>query len=247
MTESERHLFNHDVTKLEEGVTWLIGVDEVGRGPLAGPVHAGAVAIHRDWFADNRKYPVFAQVNDSKKLSAAKRELIYDRLLAELYPGGLVQCAVCYSNVKEIDRLNILEATKLAMYRALKELEGRLSGVPCPFPRSEDIMYELDSSGRCSRNSTVRILIDGRPLKGFPFAHDAIVKGDATSFTIALASIAAKVERDAWMMDCDEEDTRFGWKKNKGYGTAAHCEALKTYGPTRHHRSTFIGKILGAN
>ncbi len=244
MTQPSQLLFKHDASKIELGSDWLVGIDEAGRGPLAGPVHAAGVAIHRDWFDTDEYEPIFGTVNDSKQLSAKKRDQLYGNLLSVVYPGGPIQFAVCNASVKEIDSINILEATKLAMFRVLTELEGRVWGVESGFLKTEESLFELAASEGAS---AVKVMVDGRPLKHFPYSHEAIVKGDGKSLCIALASIAAKVERDAWMMDCFDDNPRYAWDRNKGYGTREHCEALKKYGKTSHHRETFIGKILGKN
>lgn len=181
------------------GLRRIAGVDEAGRGPLAGPVAAAAVILPSGFACPG--------LNDSKKLSAAKRELLYDRLTGD--PS--VVWAVATADHEEIDRLNILRATHLAMRRAVEALD------PPP--------------DHC--------LIDGLPVRGFPFPHDAIVKGDGLSLSIAAASVIAKVTRDRLMREIDREFPQFGFAQHQGYGTKCHLDALRIHGPCRHHRRSF--------
>ncbi|MEI8038836.1 MAG: ribonuclease HII [Verrucomicrobiota bacterium] len=181
------------------GLARIAGVDEAGRGPLAGPVAAAAVVLPRGFAC--------AGLDDSKKLSAARREALYAVLTGD--PG--VAWAVATADREEIDRLNILRATHLAMRRAVEAL------VPPP----------------------VHCLIDGLPVRDFPLPYDAIVKGDGRSLSIAAASIIAKVTRDRLMREIDREFPQFGFAQHQGYGTKGHLEALRIHGPCRHHRRSF--------
>lgn len=181
------------------GVRWIAGIDEAGRGPLAGPVAAAAVILPAGFACPG--------LDDSKKLSAARREMLYDFLTGH----AEVRWSVALADCGEIDRLNILKATHLAMARATQGLD------PAP--------------GHC--------LIDGLPVRGFPFPHDALVKGDSRSLSIAAASIIAKVTRDRIMREIDREFPQFGFAKHQGYGTKDHLEALRIHGPCRHHRRSF--------
>jgi len=181
------------------GIYLIAGVDEAGRGPLAGPVVAAAVMLPRGF--------VGAGLDDSKKISAAKREIIYGRLTSD----AEIVWAVGFAERAEIDRLNILRATHLAMRRAVAALD----------PQPE------------------HCLIDGLPVRDFPLPHDAIVKGDGLSLSIAAASIIAKVTRDRLMREIDREFPQFGFAKHQGYGTKAHLEALRIHGPCCHHRRSF--------
>ena len=181
------------------GLQRIAGVDEAGRGPLAGPVAAAAVILPPDFSC--------LGLDDSKKISAAKREDLYARLTED----ARIVWAVATANCEEIDRLNILRATHLAMRRAVESL-----AVP---------------PDHC--------LIDGLPVRDFPFPYDAIVKGDGLSLSIAAASIIAKVTRDRIMHELDREFPEFGFAKHQGYGTKAHLEALRIHGPCRHHRRSF--------
>jgi ribonuclease HII len=181
------------------GLKWVAGVDEAGRGPLAGPVSAAAVILPRGYVLDG--------LDDSKKLTAAKRERLYDALIEServLWSVALVEAA-------EIDSLNILRATHLAMRTALLGLS--------------------QAPDHC--------LIDGLPIRDCPFPHDGIVKGDGISLSIAAASVIAKVTRDRVMKGLDVEFPEYGFARHQGYGTKEHLEALRVHGPCLHHRRSF--------
>jgi ribonuclease HII len=236
-------LFITDLSCLNNtSAKWLIGVDEVGRGPLAGPVTATAVAIRRDWYLNHEGSELWSQINDSKQLTPAKREQFYDMAVeAFRYANHCFCFETATASVKEIDRLNILEATKLAMARALLMLESRIRLGSDGLPRNDESeMFEL---GSLEGDPEVSVLIDGRELKHFPYRHTAIVKGDGKSFCIAMASIIAKVKRDALMKTLSAEFPEYGWEKNKGYGTAVHRKAILALGPTIHHRTTFLRRM----
>lgn len=177
----------------------VAGVDEAGRGPLAGPVAAAAVILPPDFACPG--------LDDSKKLSPAKRRALYAILTAT--PG--LRWSLALASPEEIDALNILRATHLAMRRAVAGLDV--------------------TPDRC--------LIDGLPVRDFPWPHDAIVKGDGRSLSIAAASIIAKVSRDRLMLDLDAEFPHYGFAKHQGYGTKLHLQTLRLHGPCRHHRRSF--------
>ncbi|MCY4098274.1 MAG: ribonuclease HII [Rhodospirillales bacterium] len=179
------------------GCVRVCGVDEVGRGPWAGPVVAAAVILDRDWDADG--------VDDSKRLTAAART----RLRREI--EARAQVGTGQASVYEIDRLNILSATLLAMRRAVAAL-------PC--------MPE------CA-------LVDGNRLPDLPCPAQAVTRGDARSLSIAAASIVAKVERDRLMAGLAADFPGYGWERNAGYGTPEHAAALERLGVTPHHRRSF--------
>ncbi len=185
-----------------KGYLALAGVDEAGRGPLAGPVVAAACIL------DPAK-PILG-LNDSKKLSEKRREALFEQIREEALAYKIKAIAPA-----RIDRINILEATKEAMTLALQELEVK-----------PDF-----------------ILLDAITLKDFPpEIQMALVKGDARSNTIAAASILAKVSRDRYMKEMDEQYPCYGFSKHKGYGTKAHYEALNTLGPSPIHRKSFLRK-----
>lgn len=176
----------------------VAGVDEAGRGPLAGPVVAAAVIL------DDRR-PI-AGLADSKKLTPARREKLYDEILSKA-----LCCSIAQASVEEIDQLNILEATMLAMRRAVRGL--RL----LPF----------------------MVLVDGNRLPLLDVPAEAIVKGDALVPAISAASILAKVYRDRWCVQVHDDFPQYGFAGHKGYGTAAHMAALRAHGACIHHRRSF--------
>ena len=186
----------------DSGVSSLCGVDEAGRGPLAGPVCAAAVILPRGLEIPG--------LDDSKKLAAKKREELFDRICAEALSYG-----IAFASVEEIEQLNILEATFLAMNRAIAQLS--------PQP-------EL-------------ALIDGNRDKGIAVASRCIVKGDARCADIAAASILAKVSRDRLMLELAGQYPQYHFERHKGYGTKQHYEALRTHGPSPVHRMSFLRKM----
>ncbi len=180
------------------GYEWIAGVDEAGRGSLAGPVVAAAVIV------DPRR--VIPGVDDSKQLSRPKRER-----LEPLIRQTCLASAVARVSPATIDRVNILEATRQAMRQALKALD--------PLP---DLA-----------------IVDAVPLRDMPFLCLPVIKGDALSYSVACASILAKVDRDRWMINLDRSYPEYGFSRNMGYGAAAHREALRVHGPSPEHRLTF--------
>jgi ribonuclease HII len=184
---------------LKWGITGLIaGVDEAGRGPLAGPVVAAAVIL-------DELNPIKG-LADSKKLTARRREQLFDEIRAKA-----LCCSVAQASVQEIDELNILQATLLAMRRAVEGL----------------------------RLAPKLVLVDGNRLPVLVMRAEAIVKGDALVAAISAASILAKVTRDRWCEEIDQQYPQYGFAKHKGYGTAAHLAALQTHGACPEHRTTF--------
>ncbi len=176
----------------------VAGVDEAGRGPLAGPVVAAAVIL-------DDIHPI-AGLADSKKLSAARRERLYDEIRARA-----LCCSIAEASVEEIDRLNILQATMLAMRRAVMGL----------------------------RLKPAMVLVDGNRLPLLDVPAEAIIKGDALVPAISAASILAKVHRDRWCVQVHEEFPQYGFAGHKGYGTALHMQALREHGACLHHRRSF--------
>jgi len=189
--------FNLEQTCITQGLGPVAGVDEVGRGPLAGPVVAAAVIL------DPQHLPQDA--NDSKKLTAAKRDKLYDAIMAS------AQVGIGQASVEEIDDINILQATFLAMRRAIAAL-----------PQKPGML-----------------LIDGNRAPDFGITARTIVGGDAKVLSIAAASIIAKVTRDRLMVELAKTHPQYDWPSNAGYGTAKHLEALQQFGVTPHHRRTF--------
>ena len=184
----------------------VAGVDEAGRGPLAGPVVAAAVIL------DDR-HPI-AGLDDSKKLSPARRERLYDEIRAQA-----LCCSVAHATVEEIDAINILQATLLAMQRAVAGL----------------------------RLTPSKVLVDGNRLPVLGMLAEAIVGGDALVPSISAASILAKVTRDRLCLEFDRLYPEYGFAGHKGYGTAAHLQALQQHGASPWHRKTFapVARVLG--
>ena len=183
---------------MNRGARSIAGVDEVGRGPLCGPVTAAAVILDPGAIPEG--------LDDSKKLTARKREVLYDNILTS------ARCSIAQATVAEIDELNILRASHLAMERAI-------AGLDTP---------------------PDHVLIDGNMIpKGLALSAEAIVKGDSRCLSIAAASIIAKVARDRIMGDLAAQFPGYGWETNAGYGTKQHMEALRNLGVTPHHRRSF--------
>ena len=188
---------------INKGYHRVCGVDEAGRGPLVGPVCAAAVVLPENTIIEG--------VNDSKKLSEKKREALFEVIKAEA-----VSYSIAYASVEEIESMNILNATMLAMKRAVEGLDVKAD-------------YAM---------------IDGNRLPDLCIDSEFIIKGDAKSMSIACASILAKVSRDRLLYKYAEEYPMYGFDKHKGYGTKAHTAAIKEFGPCPYHRMSFLKKIL---
>lgn len=183
----------------EQGYTMVCGVDEAGRGPLCGPVVAAACILPCGI--------AIPGLNDSKKLSEKKRELLFDQICE-----NAISYSIASASVEEINQLNILEATLLAMRRAI-----------------DGLSVKADFA-----------LIDGNVSRDFQIEAKAVISGDATSPSIAAASILAKVTRDRMCIELDKAYPQYGIAKHKGYGTKVHMQALREYGPAPIHRTQFI-------
>ena len=238
-------LQQHDLVQLASH-THLIGVDEAGRGCLAGSVVAGACVLTDALFDCPEALEQSALINDSKQLTADAREQQF-AVLKDLQARGLIDFAVASGSVEEISQHNILGATRLAMQRAVEALAARASHWTLPtFALSDTLFaYQRDDTEAVAPEPRVRILVDGRSLKPFPYAHEGIVKGDGKSLSIAMASIAAKVSRDREMLRLAKTYPEYGFEQHKGYGTATHRAALKAHGATPIHRELFLRKIIG--
>lgn len=188
---------------------WICGVDEAGRGPLVGAVVAGAVVL-------DPSNPIEG-LKDSKKLTAARREYLYEQIMEKAKAWGVGE-----ASPTEIDEINILQATMLAMRRAIEDLSTRLGAWPD------------------------KALIDGNRCPELPIAAEAIIKGDAKEPAISAASIVAKVTRDRQMMSLHERHPEYGFAQHMGYPTEAHFAALKQYGACDQHRRSFspVRKVL---
>lgn len=204
--EEERliNLKKYEENLYNEGLKYICGIDEAGRGPLAGPVVVGAVVMPRE--------SKLEFMNDSKKVTEKRRELLYDEICetALAYGIGIIP-------QEEIDELNILNATKKGLHLALGQVIEKLNA-------------KLDI-----------VIVDAlKDIDTFGITYQSIIKGDATCYSISAASILAKVTRDRIMAQWDEIYPEYGFINHKGYGTAKHIEAIKKYGPCPLHRKTFI-------
>jgi ribonuclease HII len=234
-----RQLRSFDLKKIE-GVESLIGVDEVGRGALAGPVVAGAVLVTRTFLEGRWAVLKSGRVNDSKLLSAAEREALWGEF-ETLVAQGHIHAHFGSASVEEIEEHNILGATKLAMRRALEGIYPADS-----FRRNvePDLFSSLEQRESFVPLVSSRILIDGLQLRNFPYPHLAIVQGDTRSLCVAMASIIAKVTRDRMMAELDLVHPGYGFAQHKGYGTEEHREAVLRLGRSVLHREMFLRKLL---
>ena len=196
------NMYEFEQAARREGYAAVCGVDEAGRGPLAGPVCAAAVILPRGL--------VIEGLNDSKKLTEKRRESLYGEITSSAEAYG-----IAFASVEEIEELNILGATSLAMNRAIAAL-GR----------------EIDLA-----------LIDGNRNAGIEYPSRAVVKGDSLCASIAAASVLAKVTRDRYMTELDERYPGYGFAKHKGYGTKAHYAAIRELGASPVHRPSFLRKM----
>ncbi len=197
--------FSYEKEAMNQGFKLVCGVDEAGRGPLAGPVCAAAVILPTDCEIEG--------LNDSKKISEKKREMLYDIIIQKA-----VAYSIAYGTLEEIENYNILEATYIAMNRAIEGLKTKADFA----------------------------LIDGnRVPKGIKIPCETVVKGDAKSCSIAAASILAKVTRDRLMLEYDQKYPEYLFAQHKGYGTKSHYEAIKQHGVCEIHRRSFLKNVLG--
>ena len=201
---SVQNMWEIEDSLFDQGIGVICGVDEAGRGPLAGPVYAAAVILPRDL--------EIPRLTDSKKLSDKKRRELFPIIQEQAVAFG-----IGVASEKEIDEINILQATFLAMKRALEKLSVR-----------PDLA-----------------LIDGNRETDFGVPAKTVVKGDSLSASIAAASILAKVSRDDYMMELAQKYPQYGFDIHKGYGTKAHYQALREFGPSEVHRMTFLKSFYG--
>jgi ribonuclease HII len=206
--ERPRNLLEYEERFWGRGRSGVVGIDEVGRGPLAGPVVAAAILLPAGVSV--------AGVKDSKQLPRSTRESLLHAVL-----GTALAVGIGAASVREIDRLNILQATTLAMNRALERIRLHPG---CP--------------------GDPHVVVDGLPVRGLSHAHEAVVGGDGIVHSIACASVVAKVVRDRLMHRLAERYPGYGWETNVGYGTPEHRAALGRLGPTPHHRLSFGGVQL---
>lgn len=242
---ASQSLIRYDKKRLGDA-PGIVGVDEAGRGCFAGPVVAGAVWVKRRFYEVSTPIRRASFINDSKQLSAETREEIF-ALIEHWERNGDLIFSAGTASVHEIDALNILGASRLAMQRAVNGVLEKFSeqapaGTPCPFATAGADDAPLFDKGI----AFPPMLVDGRPLVPFAWRHEAIVKGDATSLAIALASIVAKVTRDRAMCALDAEFPQYNFAEHKGYGTPTHIAAIRRHGITPLHRLKFL-RNLAAN
>ena len=236
----KRRLLRAFDLKQISGFAGLIGVDEAGRGALAGPVVAGAVLVSREFLEGKWAVSKSGRVNDSKQLSAAERAELFAEF-DELARAGQIHATFGVASVAEVESVNILGATKLAMRRALEQIYP-----PTAFERKTEPDLFSSEGERVAFQPTVsaRVLVDGLPLRHFPYPHDGLVNGDARSLCIAMASIVAKVTRDRLMDELDKVHPGYGFAQHKGYGTEEHREAVLKLGKSAAHRDSFLRKLF---
>lgn len=206
VSRKNRDRFEEERALLKVGLRSLAGVDEAGRGPLAGPVVAAAVVLPSDWIGNGIPSNL-ESLNDSKQLTSDQREIFFKIITAE----PAIRSAIATIDAAIIDQINILRATHKAMAEALALLN----------PQPE------------------HILVDGNHVKSLPHPQTALVKGDSRSYSIAAASVLAKVTRDRLMLEYDRTWPQYGFAEHKGYGTPQHLEAIARFGPCPIHRRTF--------
>ena len=234
-----RQLRSFDLKQIE-GVAGLIGVDEAGRGALAGPVVAGAVLLTREFLEGRWAVVKGGRVNDSKLLTAADREALWTEF-ETLAADGQIHAHFGSASVEEIGQRNILGATKLAMHRALEGIYP-----PAAFERRDepDLFSSIEERSAFVPAVVCRVLVDGLSLRGFAYPHTGIINGDARSLGIAMASIVAKVARDRMMAEMDLRYPGYGFAQHKGYGTDEHREAVLRLGRCPIHRDMFLRKLM---
>lgn len=216
----------------------IAGIDEAGRGALAGPVVAAAVWLDGGFYGDPGCLRRVRGANDSKQLTADDRADLRARI-ESLRAEGKLRVAWAASDVVEIAALNILGATRAAMARCLAELDAAARPArPFAAAGTEGELFGFDAT------RSVLVLVDGLPLRPFVWAHEAVKQGDGKSLAIALASIVAKVERDRLMTELDARFPSYGFAVHKGYGVPEHVDAIRTHGPCPEHRDLFLRKIL---
>lgn len=239
MSTKRRQLRGFDLKQIT-GLGGLIGVDEAGRGALAGPVVAAAVLVTPAFLESKWALQKSGRVNDSKQLTATDRTELWTEF-EELMAAGQIHANYGIADVAEIETVNILGATKLAMRRALEGIYP-----PEAFEKKvePDLFASDEEKAAFKPMVSCRILIDGLPLRNFPYPHEGVVTGDGRSLCIAMASIIAKVTRDRLMDELDKVYPGYGFSHHKGYGTEEHREALLRVGRCAVHRDSFLRKLF---
>ena len=234
-----RQLRGFDLRQIA-GYESIIGVDEAGRGAIAGPVAAAAVRVGWPFLEGRWAVSRTQRVNDSKQMAPDAREAVFAEML-ELAKGGEIALGIGRADVGEIESLNILGATKLAMRRALEQIVPIEAFIT---RREPDLFSTPEEIADFQPPVQCRILVDGVKLKSFPYPHEGVVHGDARSMSIAMASIAAKVTRDRILDELDTEYPGYGFARHKGYGTEDHRDALMALGRCFQHRDTFLRTFM---
>lgn len=225
----------------KQGLSIVAGTDEAGRGPLAGPVVAAAFAVLGDPDAEVKK--LLRRVTDSKAMTAADREEAYGELIAEKF-SGRIAWAIAEASVQEIDGQNILQASLLAMARAVKQLQPLPN---CVLVDGCNRPPDLLKPGECWTRGTKQLVAPRAEQVWLPERVDAVIHGDAKVASISAASVLAKVHRDRLMHDLDQQFPEYGFASHKGYGTKDHIEAIKKHGVCPAHRRSFapVSEALG--
>lgn len=218
----------------------IIGTDEVGRGALAGPVVAAAAWLSKEFYTKANRIKGVNLINDSKLLTPQKRQTIFD-LLHNWQKKGLIQFHSAESSVQEIESLNILGASRLAMQRSLDKLIPTLPQEFQP-PKSSGLPL-WDRFITQNLTTKALLLVDGPPLTPFQYQHQAIIQGDSLSLAIATASIIAKITRDHLMTQLHQTYPLYNFHEHKGYATDSHRQTILKLGPTTLHRTLFLRNL----
>lgn len=224
--------------KLAKGRCGVVGVDEAGRGCLAGPVVAGCVILPAEFFKDAKNRNTVKEINDSKQFHEEKRESLFQRI-QQLIESQKIFGATGSASVSEIEEHNIVGATCLAMQRAMELASQRSDKLWQPVISEGALFEDCDQP-----KNEWAVLVDGKPMKKLSYSHQGLVKGDTLSLAVAMASLLAKVTRDQLMKKLDLEFPDYGFASNKGYGAPVHLQALTNLGPTVCHRPRFLRNLL---
>lgn len=217
----------------------VLGVDEAGRGCLAGPVVAGAVLLPSLFFTISSNRKVCSEINDSKQLKEEKREELFQSII-ELGEKRQLFWAMGEASVDEIESENIVGATCLAMKRAMEKVSDSCNGIWKPrLKKANDLFVSYEKL-----KGEWIVSVDGRPMKRLPYEHEGIIKGDTMSLAIAMGSLIAKVSRDRKMKNLSKHFPSYDFSSNKGYGSPNHLKALESNGPCKHHRPKFLRNIV---
>ena len=224
--------------KLAKGRCGVVGVDEAGRGCLAGPVVAGCVILPAEFVKDAKNRHTVKEINDSKQFHEEKRESLFQRI-QQLIESQKIFGATGSASVSEIEEHNIVGATCLAMQRAMEVVSQRSDKLWQPVTSEGALFEDCDHP-----KNEWAVLVDGKPMKKLGYSHQGLVRGDTLSLAVAMASLLAKVTRDQLMKKLDLEYPDYGFASNKGYGAPVHLRALRKLGVTTYHRPRFLRNLL---